>query len=279
MYRILHFGSKFWRLIGLSLSGSHCYGSLRDRCKAFLLRVAATRPGRRVFGGRVYSLNLRGLGEPIYVRSGTSDFLVVSEIFEQGAYRSAETFDRFTDSILIDLGANIGLSTRYFASLFPAARIIVVEPDRANRELLELNCRSLIEAKRLTIMEAFVAATDGRAGIDRRNDSWAYRKIEPIHSTDESIECVSLTTLLERNRIEKIHVLKCDIEGAEAELFDGANAWINKVRYLIVETHAPYSLAALYGDLRKAGWEFKVLRESNGVEVSQCFLERLPPDN
>lgn len=41
--------------------------------------------------------------------------------------------------LVLDAGANVGLASRLFAALWPRARIISLEPDRANFAMLELN--------------------------------------------------------------------------------------------------------------------------------------------
>ncbi len=45
--------------------------------------------------------------------------------------------DSFTPENIIDLGANIGMSSLYLADRFPDAKIIGVEPDGENGEMLK----------------------------------------------------------------------------------------------------------------------------------------------
>src|SRR5215203_998957 len=66
------------------------------------------------------------LGRPLRCVDGASFVASYSEIFKRGIYR----FETQSDSpVIIDCGANIGLSVIYFKRLFPAARIIAFEAD------------------------------------------------------------------------------------------------------------------------------------------------------
>jgi heterodisulfide reductase subunit A-like polyferredoxin len=83
-----------------------------------------------------------------------------------------------------------------------------------------------------------------------------------------------MPTLLARRGLSRIHLLKCDIEGSEVELFRTCASWIARVDHLIVETHGEYRLANLYADLRAAGWDFEILSERQRSQTGVCFLKR-----
>jgi FkbM family methyltransferase len=253
------------------------YRSALDMGKAFYLR--ATTPDRAipqkpgpVTGVR---LHLNELPDPVFLRTGNSDFLVFAEIFENGEYRDIGKWNIADHATVVDLGGNIGLASLYFGSVLKKSRIVVVEPDADNCDVIRKNCQGLIRAGRLQIVQAFAAADDGSAGIDRSTRSWAF-KMASENSADhaERIRCISLPSLMRESGFEKIDLLKCDIEGAEAALFAGCRDWIGAVSHLIVETHAPYRNPDLYKQLRDAGWEFDVLKELQEEKVGLCFLKR-----
>jgi FkbM family methyltransferase len=43
--------------------------------------------------------------------------------------------------VIIDAGANIGLSALFFANKYPDAKIFAIEPEETNYKLLELNTK------------------------------------------------------------------------------------------------------------------------------------------
>jgi FkbM family methyltransferase len=179
------------------------------------------------------------------------------------------------DARILDLGANIGLASLYFSWLFKESKTLAVEPDGANCDLLERNCAGLIASGRLNLVRGFVGGADGSATIDRSDQSWAFRKAAAPRAGEEAIACLSMASLLARFPMERIDLLKCDIEGSELELFSDCSSWIHLVKNLIIEVHPPYSPEKLYDDLRRASWEFETCdQQQRGTQFSLCVLRR-----
>jgi FkbM family methyltransferase len=135
--------------------------------------------------------------------------------------------------LIIDCGANIGLASRYFSENYPEARIICIEPDRAN----------LIQAKRnntsanISFLEAAVGGEKSRGTIvDPGLGSDAYRV---RHDENGATEIVSINDLLRQYDEDKFapFIVKIDIEGSESDLFSGKTEWIEKFPLLIIELH------------------------------------------
>src|ERR1700733_11933508 len=78
-----------------------------------------------------------GIRHPVSLRVRTTDVALCREILLNGLY---DCQLRESPEVIFDLGANIGLSTVYYANKFPTAKIIAVEPDPSNFALLEKNC-------------------------------------------------------------------------------------------------------------------------------------------
>lgn len=239
-----------------------------------MLRGKTDPPASGTTQARQVSLCLRAAPDPIWCREYSSDFLVLSEIFEQGEYRQVGDWGLPPDATVIDLGGNIGLATLYFSTLMPRMRAVVVEPDADNCRMIEHNCRRMIAEGRLQISQAFIAAEDGAAAIDRSGRSWAFKKGGPAEKGTEAIPCLSMQSIVKMSSFETIDLLKCDIEGSEQEVFADCAAWIGRVRHLIVETHDPYKPADLYRDLRKAGWDFELISENPSAHVVVSAMRR-----
>lgn len=76
------------------------------------------------------------LGKKIDIVDSASFLFMYSEIFEKQIYR----FNANTKSpLIIDCGANIGLSVIYFKKLFPESRVIAFEPDETIFGVLKKN--------------------------------------------------------------------------------------------------------------------------------------------
>ncbi|MGE5607889.1 MAG: FkbM family methyltransferase [Bacillota bacterium] len=251
------------------------YASLADVWHTFTLRRAASQNAAAAQQVQTTTLQLRDLPHRVTIRPGTTDFLVVHEVLERGDYAPIRQWHLPPDAIIVDLGGNIGLATLFFDQLFSRSRCTIVEPDAENRRLIRINCRHLIDSRRLEVYGAFVGARDGQASIDRRGGNWGFRKVDSVSADAEPIECISMPTLMARRGLTKIDLLKCDIEGSEVELFRTCQPWIHQVDHLVVETHDDYRLSNLYADLHTAGWEFEVLTDHQRSKTGVCFLKRV----
>lgn len=138
----------------------------------------------------------------------------------------------------MDLGANIGLATLYLATRAPEARFICVEPSPVNADLLRRNLTPLADA---VVVEAAVTSESGNIAFNDTGPTWG-RGI----SRDGGlyVKAISMDDLLARYAPERrVDLLKIDIEGAEADLFSGPMAWLDRVDCIIAELHSPFSIS------------------------------------
>ena len=92
---------------------------------------------RRIFSLERFSSGSTILFEQPFLFSCNISFLhSLEEIFEEEVYRF-QTENK--TPLIIDCGANIGLSVLYFRRLFPNAKIIAFEPDEGIFKILQKN--------------------------------------------------------------------------------------------------------------------------------------------
>jgi FkbM family methyltransferase len=182
-----------------------------------------------------YRVNLIGRPHDLWLRTVGGDIFVLHEVFGSGCYDLPSGLH--APRTIIDLGANIGLTTLYFASKAPGARFICVEPVPSNVELLRRNVRVLPQA---VIVEAAVAKTSGTVLFDDTRPTWG-----------GSIACngrlyvqsISIDDLIMRYAPEGvIDLLKIDIEGAEADVLSSPMRWLDRVSCIVAELHPPFTL-------------------------------------
>lgn len=256
------------------LKDRHCCSSRIDWLKVAALWILARTSPVRIPAMRTRIL-FRQLAQPVTLRMGTSDILVAREIFCNSEYAGVLACDMGERPTIIDLGSNIGLAVLYFHSLMKAALVLAVEPDETNMRLLEGNCTHIAALNQLKTKLAFVSRENGKAGIDRTRGEWGFRKIDHPANSGEEITCVSMSALIEEFDLGIIDLLKCDVEGAEREIFASCSPWIGQVRNLLVEVHPPYSLKELYADLKSAGWSHEILEEQKTAGNSLCLLKQM----
>ncbi len=73
---------------------------------------------------------------PLKLRSDTSDIPTFEQIFVWDDY---DLPMQMAPRFIIDGGANVGFASIYFANRYPEAKIIAVEPDESNVEVMRQN--------------------------------------------------------------------------------------------------------------------------------------------
>jgi FkbM family methyltransferase len=186
----------------------------------------------------------------VVLRENSTDIKVFEEIFLEKIYSPyAKAIDQGAPAILIDLGANIGLSAIALARELRPLAMVAVEPDGGNFAMLEENLRLAKLADRCATVQAFAGVERGFAKlVDSGNGEWGIRMgvsatrgiaVWPIEDIVAVAERMVDQVDMGRSR-PAITVVKCDIEGAEAPLFRRLLQWENRVDYVILELHTEF---------------------------------------
>jgi len=172
----------------------------------------------------------KGIPQPVHVRVGTSDAHLYYKILLRDEYALNLPF---TPRTIVDAGANIGLTSIYYAQQYPRARVISVEAEATNFAILSRNVSSY---PGIVPIHAALWKSDGLICVsERSSDSgkWGFITHE---GAGAKVRAITMQTLMHELNIESIDLLKVDIEGAEIELFDGRE-WVDKVQALAIELH------------------------------------------
>ena len=135
--------------------------------------------------------------------------------------------------VIFDLGANVGFATLFFRRSFPRAQILAVEADPRTFTRLEHNVAGLPGVR---TVNCAAADTDGTMTFFSSASSIGSSLVRQ-QASDEPVEVESrpLTALMEEAGVDRIDLLKVDIEGAEFALLRSAP--LDAVDELIVEVH------------------------------------------
>lgn len=231
---------------------------LRDFVRLMRVRLSQSRVGRWVAPRSIIAdVDLRTLGPSVRLRSHTSDISVLKELLMGGSYEPLP--DAAAVDTVVDLGANIGLSFRWLRARYPGARFLCVEPDPGNLDVLRANVRALDE--RAEIVAACVGGHERKVKLVSGRGEWGFRMtdVQDHRAHTEEIDVRTMDALLAEAGIDRIGVLKCDIEGAESEVFEDCRSWIGRVDAMSVECHADsMSTEALLAALSASGAQFAV---------------------
>lgn len=175
----------------------------------------------------------RQLKHPIKLRTGGSSDL---DVFGQLIFRDELAFlnDLSDVQTMIDLGANIGLSSALVLSRFPRARVVAVEPDPENFRMMEQNL-TLYGRDRVRLLQGAVWSKSGQVALD--NTFGDKREWAVAVKAGNGVRAYSLDEILSGEPSRPIDLLKIDIEGSEKELFSGDTSWLSRIRNLCIELH------------------------------------------
>jgi FkbM family methyltransferase len=165
-----------------------------------------------------------------------SDELVFDQIFVREEYAPACRQLR-KPAFILDLGANVGYASAFFASRYPGARILAVEPDPENFELCAKNLKPY--GDRIKVLKGAVWPFCSRLAISHEaGDGWASQVLEPAAGEEAIVDAWNVSALLKIAGASTIDLLKVDIEGSEAALFGSYTAeWLCHVRNICIELH------------------------------------------
>ena len=205
---------------------------------------------------------------PVHYRRPYELLHAFTEIFVRGIYR----FRAATDApLIIDCGANIGMSVLNFKRQYPKAKVIAFEPDHGNFQLLSKNVTAN-DLPHVTLKQAAVWTANG--SISFSSEASEASHIAADGSGSQVVTAFRLADLLAAE--ERIDFLKIDIEGAEWPVIQDCAPVLGKVQHLFLEYHGKtsetYKLAGIMNILQDAG--FSVYVQNAADALSKPFLNK-----
>jgi FkbM family methyltransferase len=183
---------------------------------------------------RELEIYLTPIKHSILLRRGSSDLSCLQNVFLDQEYTTPFQVD---PRVIVDGGANIGMTTLFFSRKYPQAKIVAIEPESSNFEILKKNCRGL---SNVILVHAALWPVDEDLVIHDPNiEKWAFSVTAKKNgSRSEQVKAITIPSLLRQLGLQYIDILKLDIEGAERELFnEGAESWLGSVGQIIIELH------------------------------------------
>lgn len=183
--------------------------------------------------GRKAGFKIKGYPHKLYRRPGNNyDKFTFKEIFLNLDYDYDYPLEA---KFIIDAGANIGYSAVYFANRFPEAKIVCLEPDDANFELLHKNTENYAN---ITIVKKALWYTNAPISIVNPDAGDRGFMVGDDSSSSTTLDGITVESLMNEHSIPQIDIFKIDIEGAEKEVFDHSpDEWLTKTNFMFVELH------------------------------------------
>jgi FkbM family methyltransferase len=174
------------------------------------------------------------LGHAVRLRLHTSDTMVFGNVFMEEEYSFGLPSSA---NVIVDAGANIGMTPIYYAKMFPKARIFAIEAERSNFELMLKNIEPY---PNITPIHAALWGSEGNISIadplPGAFGSWGFT----VSSQPGDVRAITISSLMRDFGIDHIDLLKIDIEGSEKEVFEACD-WQDRFDSIVIELHDRYT--------------------------------------
>lgn len=137
---------------------------------------------------------------------------------------------------ILDIGANIGFHTLYFAELTGVSgKVFSFEPIQVNFDALQRNIK-LNQFPQITAINKALGNTNSqmKIHIDQQAQNPGAFNLLDSGPKNTVIDCIKGDDFLEQNQIEKINFIKIDVEGFEYEVFKGLSKTIRNSKPTII---------------------------------------------
>lgn len=153
---------------------------------------------------------------------------------------------------VIDAGANVGNLTAYYRAAFPQARVFAFEPgDEASAKFAQR-----FADDPMVTLDRRAISRDGAPAVFHSNELSVLSSLLPSAQKSErymgevahrsrsvTVETVSFDAFAASKQLDRIDVLKMDIQGAEGEALHGASGLLSRAAIRLIYTEV------LFGDL------------------------------
>ncbi len=205
-------------------------------------------------------------GRKIKIPDSASFLSACEEIIVQGIYNFRAKSEQ---PVILDCGANVGVSLIFFKQKYPKAQITAFEPDPEIANFLEYNLQQF-GFQDITVFRKAVwtSETELRFETDGADGG---RITEKTDAKTKTISTVRLRDFLEK----PIDFLKIDIEGAEYEVLKDIADRLLQVQNIFVEYHSftnqPQHLDEILQILSQAG--FRYYMQNSGIQSITPFTQ------
>jgi FkbM family methyltransferase len=233
----------------LDVNVAYVEGELRDRAMQWLARLRG-RPARE----QLYQMSPHRSKVKLLGRAGTTDWRVFQQVFVEGEYALLDARDDVR--CIVDCGANVGYTSAWLLSRYPAARCLAIEPDPANFQLMQRNLSQF--GNRVAFLQAAVWSRDTKLKLvyDDTVGDWGTAGRECLAGETADVDGLSMESVLASAPSPEIDVLKLDVEGGETAVFSAApERWLPQVKLCIVELHDDAARAALDGAIARVPFD------------------------
>ncbi len=206
--------------------------------------------------------------------AGNNDAGVAYEIFIHKYLRIPVRIPPERVKVIVDLGANVGMSCLYWLAAYWRAEVIAFEPHPGHAAQWRVNLERNGFLSRATLHTVAAGTANGRAWI---SDAASSSRVGTVPGDGFEIEVIDIFALLAGRRID---IMKIDIEGGEYELLEDPRFEKLDIRVIIMEWHErkdrPDGHAWCCERLRELGFQLYPVFEQKSNGMMWAYRKRGP---
>lgn len=192
------------------------------------------------------------LGRPFRFSDATTFLGGIIELFHEDKYQFSASTE---DPVILDCGANIGLSVLYFKRMYPKSTVHAFEPDPELFEILKQNVASF-SLSDVVLHNSAIWVENSE--VNFFSEGGFSGRISDDQGAHALVQCERLRDLLDT----KIDFLKLDIEGAEVEVIADCQNDLHNIDHLFIEYHSQFGrkqqLDVILKILTDAGFKYQI---------------------
>ncbi len=179
--------------------------------------------------GKTLTLTLRNDG----------DYAIANELFLDHQYRFCDKTIKEAKNCIIDIGGHLGFFSIMATTLNPNVTIYLFEPHMGNYEILKANLKNN-RIKNVIPKQLAVSSVIGQTQLLLSKEDLNHSLTKAIEPTGETqiIQTTTLERIYQKNRIQKVDLLKLDCEGCEFDvIYNAPDEIFKKTDNIFLEYH------------------------------------------
>ena len=191
----------------------------------------------------------------------------VQEQINSGMYLRLLTIGN-TPMVFLDIGANIGLVSSYFAQF--SKRIVAIEPSPETFGALTDLTRNM---PKIECYQVALAPENAFVPFYVNDINFTASSTVNTYGKQIMVEGITLSTMLQVYKLDHVDVCKCDAEGSEGESLSYEQLFLAKdiIKCWYIETHNcpltswEHKLGTIVGNLARCGYSKQTI---NGMAIT-----------
>lgn len=150
---------------------------------------------------------------------------------------------------IVDVGANLGIVTTILSRKYGDRTVHSIEPNPFTIEALRTNVK-LNDCRNAVVHQLAIAGHDGEVQFEAHPTNRATTSISGGAGEHlVKVPCLTLDTFARQNGIDRLALLKVDVEGYETVVFEGAKGLLGERRAaaILFEVAPPLAIRAGFG--------------------------------